>query len=76
MSGITPHPITKKNSPILYSFKNNDDISRNLADFVIKIQDDTLNKKDNFKVALSGGSLPSILAKDLINKEGVQWDKW
>jgi 6-phosphogluconolactonase len=43
---------------------------------VIKAQNEGVAKRDKFTLAVSGGSLPKILAKDLIGRNDVKWDKW
>ncbi|KAL9939230.1 hypothetical protein V8E36_002043 [Tilletia maclaganii] len=64
--------------PILYAFDDADELSKSLADFVIKAQDEAIQRRDKFTLALSGGSLPKVLAKYLVNRtdEKVRWDKW
>jgi 6-phosphogluconolactonase len=61
--------------PILYSFPTNDQLIDLLAQFVVKVQKDAIDKKGRFTIALSGGSLPKQL-KGLIGRPGVKWDKW
>lgn len=61
--------------PILYSFKDKDELAKSLADFVLDSQDEAINKRGSFKIAISGGSLAATLA-GLLQREGVQWDKW
>ncbi|KAF8139932.1 hypothetical protein EV363DRAFT_317202 [Boletus edulis] len=62
------------NPLLLYSFPS-DDLPRALADFVLKAQKESIEKKGRFTIALSGGSLPKQL-KELINDPTVKWDKW
>jgi len=62
-------------TPVLYSFPSSDKLISSLADFIIKAQADSIEKKGRFTVALSGGSLPKML-KGLIGKSGIKWDKW
>lgn len=61
--------------PILYSFSSTDKLVEALAQFIIKVQKDAIDKKGRFTIALSGGSLPKQL-KGLIGREGVKWEKW
>jgi len=63
------------NPPILYSFPSADELVTSLAQFVLKAQYDTIEKKGRFAVALSGGSLPKML-KGLVGAANVEWDKW
>lgn len=66
-----PHP------PVLYSFASNGDLVSSLADFIIKAQNDAIEKKSKFSIAISGGSLPKQLA-GLVNKPhpNIHWQKW
>ncbi|KAH9982257.1 6-phosphogluconolactonase [Lactifluus volemus] len=61
--------------PILYSFPTTSDLSDSLADYIIKAQRESIEKRGRFSVAISGGSLPKTLTS-LITKPGVKWDKW
>lgn len=69
MRGGPPAP------PILYSFPTGDQLIDSLAQFIVKVQKDAIDKKGRFTIALSGGSLPKQL-KGLIGHSGVKWDKW
>lgn len=62
-------------TPTLYSFSSNQDLVESLANFVLKVQKESIEKKGRFTIALSGGSLPKQLS-GLVNKPGVKWDKW
>ncbi|KAH9835744.1 6-phosphogluconolactonase [Rhodofomes roseus] len=68
-------PTTAPSSPILYSFPSSTELCDALANFIIKAQKESIEKKGRFSVAISGGSLPTQL-NALINKPGVRWDKW
>ena len=46
-----------------------------LAEFVLKAQDEAIEKKGKFSLAISGGSLPKQLAK-LVGNPAAKWDKW
>ncbi|KAG7450302.1 6-phosphogluconolactonase [Guyanagaster necrorhizus] len=63
------------NPPIVYSFPFVDKLVASLAEFIIKAQRESIDKKGKFTIALSGGSLPNAL-KGLIGNPGVKWDKW
>ncbi|PWN52301.1 6-phosphogluconolactonase [Violaceomyces palustris] len=79
MAPMKPNaPSQAPSPPILYSFKDSDDLSKNLADFVIKAQNEAIERRNKFTLATSGGSLPKMLAKYLINRtdNAVRWDKW
>lgn len=71
-------PSKKATEPVLFGFPSTDDLSKSLASFVLAAQDDALHhkKQATFKIAISGGSLPKVLGKDLIGREDVPWDKW
>ncbi|KAG0141575.1 hypothetical protein CROQUDRAFT_98590 [Cronartium quercuum f. sp. fusiforme G11] len=61
---------------LLYSYSDHSQLSDDLADFIVRAQDDALARHQKFVIALSGGSLPKLLASGLLNKEGVKWDAW
>ncbi|BGP57024.1 hypothetical protein JCM8202_004539 [Rhodotorula sphaerocarpa] len=69
-------PSKEATAPVLFGFPSTDDLSQGLATFVLKAQDEALKKQSTFRIAISGGSLPKVLGKDLIGREGVPWDKW
>jgi 6-phosphogluconolactonase len=58
--------------PIVYSPA---DLTGALAEFVLKAQKESIEKKGRFTLALSGGSLPKQL-KSLIGNPNAKWDKW
>lgn len=60
----------------VYSYENNDAIARSLADFIIVQQNAVLATKEQFTIAISGGSLIKILAKGLLKNDAVKWSKW
>ena len=62
-------------APVVCSFSNPDELVESLAQFIIKAQKESIQKKGKFTVAVSGGSLPQQL-NGLIGKPGVKWDKW
>ncbi|SPO35738.1 probable SOL1 - Protein with a possible role in tRNA export [Pseudozyma flocculosa] len=79
MAPIEPNaPSQKPAPPILYSFDSSDDLSKKLADFVIKAQNDAIERRNKFTLATSGGSLPKMLAKYLVGRtdNALRWDKW
>ncbi len=61
--------------PVFYSFPSPSKLVDSLANFVVKAQNDAIDKRGKFTLALSGGSLPNNL-KGLVGQQGVQWDKW
>lgn len=68
----------EKAVPQLHRFATSDELSKSLADFVVKAQNAALERRGKFYVALSGGSLPRTLAQGLMSRadDAVQWDKW
>ncbi|KAI9512634.1 hypothetical protein F5148DRAFT_1161679 [Russula earlei] len=61
--------------PVVYSFSDTSNLSDSLAEYIIKAQRESVDKRGRFTVAISGGSLPKTLTA-LISKSGVKWDKW
>jgi len=59
----------------LHTFESPADLTGALAEFILKAQKDSIEKKGRFTVALSGGSLPKQL-KTLIGHPSAKWDKW
>lgn len=66
------HP---QHKPVVYSMETVDEVVSTLAAFVLKSQNEAIEKKGRFTVALSGGSLPKML-RGLIDAPGTRWDKW
>lgn len=60
----------------VYTGENNDAIAKSLAKFIIAQQDAVLATNEKFTIAISGGSLISILAKGLLKNDDVKWNKW
>jgi 6-phosphogluconolactonase len=61
--------------PVVYSFSDTSKLSDSLAEYILKAQRESIDKRGRFTVAISGGSLPKTLTA-LISKSGVKWDKW
>lgn len=61
--------------PILHSFSSPDALTKSLADFIVEAQNEAIDKKGKFTVALSGGSLPKQLSA-LVGHPGVKWKYW
>ncbi|KXN66316.1 nagb/rpia/CoA transferase-like protein, partial [Conidiobolus coronatus NRRL 28638] len=55
---------------------NTSEVSKALADYVIKAAEEAIQKHDRFTVAISGGSLPKTLAAGLKDSTKVDWSKW
>ncbi|KAG7880681.1 hypothetical protein KL925_002685 [Ogataea polymorpha] len=64
----------------VHSYANSRDVADAVARYVIKHQNDALEKGHKFKIAISGGSLGKVLNEGLIaNKENfanVKWSNW
>lgn len=66
----------------LLSFSDSDTLAKNFRKYVLQSQNAAINKHDTFRIAVSGGSLPSVLAKALLapsdGSEGdtTQFSKW
>jgi len=63
-------------APIVYTFPNTQKLSISLADLVVKLCKESIEIRDRFTVGISGGSLPKLLAADLKNRQGIEWEKW
>ncbi|KAF2254822.1 6-phosphogluconolactonase [Trematosphaeria pertusa] len=66
--------------PNLYAFPGVDELAQSLRVFVLDAQNSALSRHQVFRVALSGGSLPKVLGKALLQETNgggkVQFDKW
>lgn len=65
----------------LYSFDKPEDLEKNLRSYVIDAQNQSIERHDIFRVAVSGGSLPKTLGKALLAepsgpKDTPQFSKW
>lgn len=66
----------------LYAFADADTLAKTLRSYVLQCQNAGLERHGAFKVAVSGGSLPSTLAKALLPpsngsaEDTVDFDKW
>jgi 6-phosphogluconolactonase len=63
------------NAPTVRTFPNTRELSVSLADLVVKLSEEAIKIRDRFTIGISGGSLPKLLAADLINRD-VEWEKW
>ncbi|OBZ78907.1 putative 6-phosphogluconolactonase [Grifola frondosa] len=70
-----PHAHAPPAPPVLFSFPSSAQLTDALAQFIIKSQKESIEKKGRFTVAISGGSLPKLLTA-LIDRPGLKWDKW
>ncbi|KAH7920086.1 6-phosphogluconolactonase [Leucogyrophana mollusca] len=64
------------NAPVLYSFPSPEELVSPLADFVLKAQKESIDKKGRFTLAISGGSLPKQLKGLIKLGDAVKWSKW
>ncbi|KAJ5787941.1 6-phosphogluconolactonase DevB-type [Penicillium paradoxum] len=68
--------------PNLYSFPNSDALATQLRSYVLRSQNSSLARHDIFRIAVSGGSLPAVLAKALLApsngtpEDTPQFSKW
>jgi 6-phosphogluconolactonase len=63
--------------PSLYVFPDTETLKKNLAAYILRAQTAALKRHHKFRVAVSGGSLPSMLNHpDLVQSPAVQWDAW
>lgn len=63
-------------APIVYSFSNTNELSSGLNSFVEKVSREAIEDHGAFSVAISGGSLPKLLSKDLATNKQVDFSKW
>jgi hypothetical protein len=65
--------------PVLFSFPathQSDDLPAAVGQFIHEAQQQSILRRGRFCVALSGGSMPKILAEALIGDDRIVWDKW
>ncbi|KAI8066203.1 6-phosphogluconolactonase [Gilbertella persicaria] len=62
--------------PIVYSFTNGDALSNGLNSFVEKVSREAIADHGHVSIAISGGSLPKILSKELAFNKNVDFSKW
>lgn len=68
--------------PNLYSFPNTEALAKQLRTYVLRCQNAALTRHETFRVAVSGGSLPAVLAKALLAdsngspEDTPQFSKW
>jgi 6-phosphogluconolactonase len=67
--------------PTLYSFSDIEALTTSLRSYILTAQKTGLERHGVFKVAVSGGSLPNILAKALLPQgntygDTIQWGRW
>ncbi|KAI7873676.1 6-phosphogluconolactonase [Lichtheimia hyalospora FSU 10163] len=57
-------------------FANSDLVSAGLDTFIEQQSHEAINSRGVFHVAVSGGSLPKILARHLVNNSRIAFEKW
>lgn len=68
--------------PNLYAFDDPTSLAKSVRAFVIEAQNQSLERHDVFRIAVSGGSLPKVLAQGLLEQSNgtkgdvVQFEKW
>ncbi|KAJ5156958.1 6-phosphogluconolactonase [Penicillium canariense] len=68
--------------PNLYSFPSTDALAGQLRSYVLRCQNAALARHNIFRIAVSGGSLPTVLARALLApsngspEDTPQFDKW
>ncbi|KAA1136899.1 hypothetical protein PGTUg99_005587 [Puccinia graminis f. sp. tritici] len=63
-------------APILHCYESPDGMSQDLTNYIISAQDQALERHQKFTLALSGGSLPNLIASGLIENPKVKWESW
>ncbi|KAI9931559.1 hypothetical protein ASPWEDRAFT_37618 [Aspergillus wentii DTO 134E9] len=69
-------------APQLYSFPDSGSLAQQLRPYILRSQNAALKRHDTFRVAVSGGSLPVVLAKALLapgdgsQEDTPQFSKW
>lgn len=60
----------------VFSYPNSAEVASSVAEAVIKSQNAAIDNHGSFNIAISGGSLVSVLRKGLLNHSQIKWDKW
>ncbi|KAJ8325119.1 hypothetical protein BDV3_007305 [Batrachochytrium dendrobatidis] len=63
-------------STSLYSFSSKDAVSVALNSLIERLSADAISKRGVFTIAVSGGSLPKILAAHLCHNKSIDFSKW
>lgn len=63
-------------NPVVYAYPEGPKVSDSLAEFIVRVQDQTLASKKTFDVAVSGGSLVGVLSHGLLKRSDVKWSNW
>lgn len=66
--------------PNVYTSPSSQAVAKSVAEYIVKLQNEALQKDSTFKIAVSGGSMGKVLKAGLIDDSAiasqVQWDKW
>ncbi|KAI9615627.1 hypothetical protein H4Q26_011569 [Puccinia striiformis f. sp. tritici PST-130] len=74
---IQPEPVlVDPLAPILNCYDSPASMSNDLSSYIISAQNQALLRHKKFIVAISGGSLPKLIASGLIENPLVKWDTW
>jgi 6-phosphogluconolactonase len=60
----------------VYAFPSTDSLSEGLNDYVEKLSLEAISSHGKFTVAVSGGSLPKLLSKNLATNNAIDFSKW
>jgi len=76
-AAVDPAPkVVDPLAPVLHCYDSLADMSGDLASFIISAQDQALERHQKFIVAISGGSLPKLIASGLIDNPLIKWHTW
>ena len=66
--------------PNLYAFEGTEPLAQALRTYVLDAQNNSIDRHQVFRVAVSGGSLPKVLGQALLKESNgdskPQFDKW
>lgn len=64
-------------NPVVKPFpEKSQELADALATQILKYQDEAIEDHNEFIVAVSGGSLVSVLEKALVGQKNINWSKW
>ncbi|PLW17840.1 hypothetical protein PCANC_15560 [Puccinia coronata f. sp. avenae] len=76
-AAVGPEPaVIDPLAPVLHCYTNPAGMSDDLGDYIISAQDQAIERHQKFIVAISGSSLPTLIASGLIDNPKVKWDTW
>lgn len=64
--------------PTVYSSPNTDDLAKQLRQYIVPLQNHAVVHHNSFRVAISGGCIPGLLAKALLAPpvEEIEFSRW